>query len=196
VEAPADVAALIEEAKRTREDRRAIEARVLAAAARRAAAGGAARPNVAVAAGVDYSRPNPQIFPRAAEWNDSWDVSVNASWSLFDGGRVRADVATAEANERAARERLNEFDSLLELEIRQRQVEVESSRARVASAADAVTSATDSRRVLQNRYNAGVVTSLEVLDAQAVLLDAELQRTRALAAVRLAQAELERAIGR
>ena len=47
----------------------------------------AARPQVAVAGGYDYARPNPRIFPRAADWKTSWDASVNVSWTLWDGGR-------------------------------------------------------------------------------------------------------------
>jgi OMF family outer membrane factor len=121
---------------------------------------------------------------------------LNASWLLFDGGRTRAEVAGADAAERALRERLGEFDSLLDLEIRQRSLEVETSLARVAAADDAVRSATEAHRVLQDRYAAGVATSTEVLDAQLVLLEAELQRTRALAAVRIADAGLDRAVGR
>jgi outer membrane protein TolC len=46
------------------------------------------------------------------------------------------------------------------------------------------------------RYRAGVITQTEVLDAEFALLQAELDRTRALAGVRLAEARLARAIGR
>ena len=32
------------------------------------------RPQLVVAGGYDYARPNPRIFPRADAWEDSWDV--------------------------------------------------------------------------------------------------------------------------
>ena len=47
----------------------------------------------ASAAAYDYARPNPRIFPRADAWQTSWDVGVNVSWSLWDGGRARAEAA-------------------------------------------------------------------------------------------------------
>jgi outer membrane protein TolC len=50
--------------------------------------------------------------------------------------------------------------------------------------------------VVAERYTVGVATSTEVLDAQLALLQAELDRTRALAAIRLAEARLDRALGR
>lgn len=191
-----DVAALVAEARRVREDRRALEVRLAAQGARRDAASAGARPSVLVSSGVDYARPNPRIFPRAADWNDSWEVGVSASWTLFDGGRVRAEVAVADANARALRERLAELDTAIELEVRQRLLDMHSGRARAMAAADAVRSAAEARRVLQNRYDAGVATATEVLDAQVLQLQAELDRARALAAVRIAQAGLDRALGR
>jgi outer membrane protein TolC len=62
-------------------------------------------------------------------------------------------------------------------------------------ASDGVRAAAEARRVVGERFGAGVATSTEVLDAEADLLDAELARTRALANARLAEARLARAIG-
>jgi outer membrane protein TolC len=192
----AEAASLLDEARRARADRRALETRIAAAGSRVKAAQAGRLPQLVGVAGFDYARPNPRIFPRSGDWNDSWDLSMNASLALFDGGRVKAETAGADAAERQLRRRLAEFDSLLELEVRQRRLDVESARARVAAAGDAIRSAAESRRVLEDRYAAGVATSTEVLDAQVLLLDAELQRTRALAALRIAEAGLDHAVGR
>lgn len=190
-----ELAAQIARAKAARPDRAALLQRVEAAAARSAAAGAGRLPTLAVGGGFDYARPNPRIFPRLAAWEDSWDVSVNASWSLWDGGRRAAEQAEAAASERAVRARLEEFDSVVELEVRQRRLDVESGRAAARAAADGVRSAAEARRVLGERFKAGVATSTEVLDAQVALLQAELDRTRALASVRLAEARLARSLG-
>jgi outer membrane protein TolC len=48
---------------------------------------------------------------------------------------------------------------------------------------------------VSERYRAGVITQIEVLDAQFALLQAQLERTRALANIRLAEARLARASG-
>ena len=121
---------------------------------------------------------------------------MNLSWSLFDGGRVRAEVAEAAANRRAAEERLKEFDANVELEVRQRAADLASAQAAIAAAEVGVRSATEARRVIAERFSAGVATNTEVLDAQAALLQAELDRTRALANAKLAEARLDRALGR
>lgn len=189
-------AGLVAAAREARPDRKALESRVAGAGERREAARANARPVLSVAAGVDYARPNTRIFPRTSAWNESWDVSVNFSWTFLDFGRVKADVAEARANERAMRERLAEFDTVLDLEVRQRRLDVESARAVVPAATDSVRAATEARRVVGERFAAGVATPTDVLDAQLALLQADLDRTQALANVRLAEARLERALGR
>ncbi len=186
---------LIERGRASRPERHALSQRVDAAEARIDAAAAGTRPQVAVGGGYDYARPNPRIFPRVDTWEDSWDVSVNVTWSLWDGGRTRGAKAEAAAVAGAARSRAADFDRQLEFEVRQRQLELDSSRAAIAVAADGVRAAQEARRVVGERFAAGVATSTEVLDAESDLLQAELSRTRALANARLAEARLARAVG-
>jgi outer membrane protein TolC len=191
-----DVNSAVDAAQRGRQERVALQRRIQAATDQGAAAAAGRRPAVAVAGGVDYARPNPRIFPRADRWDDSWDLGVNVSWSLWDGGRTESEVVQAASLAEAARQRLAEFDSVLPVEVRQRALEIESGVAAVAAAADAVRAASEARRVVTERYRAGVIAEIEVLDAEFALLQAELDRTRALANVRLAEARLQRATGR
>lgn len=191
-----EVATLIAEARRQRPERRAFQERVAASRAREAAAASAARPQVGLAGGYDYARPNPRIFPRADVWEDSWDFSINVSWSLWDGGRRRAEEAERAAGTRAAEARAAEFDRQLALDVRQRWLEVDSNRAAIEAASDGVRAATEARRVLRERFAAGVATNADVLDAETALLQAELDLTRAVSNARLAGARLERAVGR
>jgi outer membrane protein TolC len=179
-----------------RPEREALEKRVDAAEAREEAARSAGKPQVGILAGFDYARPNPRIFPRTDQWDDSWDVGVNFTWALWDGGRRKADMAEAAATTRALQTRITEFDRQTAFEIEQRELELESARAAITAAADGVRSATETHRVLGERYRAGVATNTEVLDAELALLQAELDRTRAVASSRLAEARLERARGR
>jgi outer membrane protein TolC len=192
----ASVDTLIGEALANRPERQALEQRIAAGDLRQSAASAGHRPVVAVAAGVDYARPNPRIFPRVGEWRDSWDAGVTVSWPLFDGGRTRSEAAEAAAGTRALRARLAELDSTIALDIRQRMSELVSSHAAVAAAEASVQAATEARRVIGDRFVAGVATSTDVVDAQVAILQAELDRTQAIAAARIAEARLYRATGR
>ena len=190
------VAALVDAARADRAERKALEIRASAADQRIAAAQAGFRPLIATVGGYDVARPNPKIFPREGAWKPSWDVGVNLSWSLFDGGRVRAEVAEAAANRRAAEERLKDFDATVDAEVRQRAADLVSAEASIAASDVGLRSATEARRVIAERFSAGVATNTDVIDAQVALLQAELDRTRALAGAKLAAARLDRALGR
>jgi outer membrane protein len=192
----ASLEALVDVARQQRPERAALVKRASAAGERGRAAAAAARPTVGVGGGLDYANPNPRIFPREQAWRTSWDASVNVSWPLFDGGRARSEVAEAAALARATEARLADFDDVLAVEIRQRLREIDASRAAIDAASDAVRSAAEARRVLGERFAAGVATSTDVLDAQVALLQAELDRTQEIANAQLADARLARALGR
>ena len=66
----------------------------------------------------------------------------------------------------------------------------------ISPAADSVVIATAARRVVMEPFRAGVITSSDVLDADLAVLQAELDLTRSRAQAHLAQARLDRAVGK
>jgi outer membrane protein len=187
---------LIKSALESRPERKAMVLRLGGFEARQQAALTGNKPNLNLTGGIDYANPNPRIFPRKGEWQESWDVGVNVNWNFFDSGRTKAQAAEASAAVAATRERIAEFDAVVSADIQQRLLDVDTSHAMVNAARDAVRSAAEARRVVADRFAAGVATSTDLLVAQVALLEAELARTRALAGVRLADARLEHAVGR
>ena len=189
------VADLIARALKGRPERQALEQRAASAEFRAAGVSSSRWPQVGLGSGFDYSNPNPRNFPRNDVWATSWDASINFSWTLWDGGRRGSETGEARANATALRTRVGNFDRDATFEVRQRALELASSRQAVSASDDEVRAATEAERVVGERYRAGVATATDVLDAQVARLQAELDRTRAVANVRLAEARLERAIG-
>jgi outer membrane protein TolC len=187
---------LVGVALKERGERQALSERITSAEDRETAAAAGHKPNVALSGGLDYANPNPRIFPRQGVWQESWDVTVNVSMPLWDAGRTKAETAEAAAATKALRERRADLDSLIDVEVRQRLYDIESATAAIAASDDGVRSAEETRRVVAERFRVGVATSTDVLDAQVALLQAELDRTRSIAILRLAQAHLDRALGR
>jgi outer membrane protein TolC len=91
--------------------------------------------------------------------------------------------------------RVRAFDDRVAVEVRQRRLEVEAARAGLEASAAGIEAAAEARRVVGERFAAGVATSTDVLDAEVALLEAELERTRLQAALRVAEARLLRAVG-
>lgn len=189
------IAALTEQAHGGRSERDALTIRADSARETGAASAAALKPQIGVAAGFEESRPNARIVPRVNEWRSSWEAGVSVTWQLFDGGKSRADRSAAAAQATALERRRDDFDAMLGVELRQRRLDVESGRAALEASAEAVTASTEALRVVEERFKAGVATSTDVLDAQTALLEAELERTRLAATLRLNEARLLRAVG-
>jgi len=187
--------ALIARAREQRAERTSLVERASSFRAQATAARAGLRPQVAALASIEPTRPNPRFVPRADEWKTSWDVGVNVMWPIFDGGKARAGAAAAEAQAAAAEARLADFDAAVALDVRQRLLDIASTNAAIEASGEAVTAATEARRVLDERFAAGVATTTDVLDAQVALLEAQLERTRLLTSLRLSEARLIRTVG-
>jgi len=193
---PAEGSALIGEALAARPELAAIEQRTSGFDARLDAIAATRKPTVALASGYDLANPNQRIFPRQDTWQDSFDISLNVSWQFWDSGRAKADRAEALANQLVLQERRNEVASQIRSDVQRQLVDLATSRAALAPARLALTSARETRRVVSDRFEAGVATTLDVLDAQLAEMQAELDRTRVLADIRLSEARLSRIVGR
>jgi outer membrane protein TolC len=188
--------ALVAEALKARPELAAVAGRTEAQRERLEALATVRKPNVAVLSGVDYASPNPRIFPRQDRWRESWDVSVNLTWQLFDFGRNAAERTEAQFAIDALTERRAETEAQIRSDVRKQLIELQTAQAALGPARLAVTAAQETQRVVADRFEAGVATTLDVLDAQLAVLQAELDRTRVLADLRLNEARLARVLGR
>jgi outer membrane protein TolC len=192
----AEASALSVAALEARPERAALAARVAGADARVRGEKGTRLPEVSATGGLDYANPNRLILPPTADWKHTWDAGVFVNWTLFNGGRRSAAIARAQADADAAREQLRDLERRIRLEVTQRVEEQRTAGARVSLSERALESARENVRVAGDRYRAGVIPSSELLDAEVALLRSGLERTSAQAALRLADAALQRAVGR
>jgi outer membrane protein len=194
--APDDVESLVAGSLAARPERAALEARLTAAQARVRVEQSMRWPQVTASAGYDYANPNRRIMPPSAAWKDSWDAGVNLSLSLFDGGKASSAVARARARCDAIKAQLDDLSRRIRLQVTQRALDLKAAVAAVAVAERSLDSARENRRVVADRYREGLIASSDLLDAEVGLLRAGLDLTEALAEARLAEAGLERALGR
>jgi outer membrane protein TolC len=131
-----------------------------------------------------------------ADMNEVWELNLNLTWQLFDGGNRIARYREARSLVDAARARVKALELDIANEVEQAQIAVEEADERIQAAQVAVTSAQENFRLAQGRFDAGVGTILELTDAQLELTRAQNQEAQALADFRISLARLERAVGR
>lgn len=169
------------------------ERRLAAANARVAAARAEIFPSIALTAVLGAeSAALSNLFSGGAAL---WSVAAAATQPIFSGGRTEARTAAAEARERAAlaqyqqavRTAFGEVRVALSAQMRSREAyEAETARAEALG---------ETLRLARLRYENGIASQLEVLDAERGLLAARIARIEALRAQRAAVADLFRALG-
>jgi outer membrane protein len=192
----AEIEALVAAALDARPEVRALEERAQAARAAVEIQRSAGRPQANLSVGYDYANPNPRIVPQTDSFRGTWSAGVTVSLRAFDGGRVAAAAAQAAAQADALERQLDDLKSRLRLEVTSRALDLRTAQAALAVSARNLEAARENLRVARDRYQEGVIPSSELLDAETALLRAGLDQTSAATQVRIALANLDRAVGR
>ncbi|HSB82205.1 MAG TPA: TolC family protein [Candidatus Methylomirabilis sp.] len=131
----------------------------------------------------------------ASQGQDSWSVGMVMNLNLFSGGLDRARIVEAQANRERAAALREKLASVIGLEVRDAYLGLQTARERVAVAKDAVTSAEESLRIVQDRYESGLTTIVELLDSEMALTAARTSLTRTLYDATVGQARLDLSLG-
>ena len=130
-----------------------------------------------------------------ARGNDNWALGATLSFNLFDGGANRARLKESTARERQAHAMRNQFAAAVRLQVREAYLNLTTARDRVEVSRGATAQATESLRITQNRYEAGLATITDLLRAETAHTTAQKNALNAIFDYRLSYAALELATG-
>lgn len=210
-----DEAALLREAAKSRPDLLAAEAEFKAANLSVRATRFARLPYVSVAGFAQFGAKRTQSFetpptdsndvelpgPRlsqatASETDRNLGASVSLNWDVFDGLATDSRIASARARQIRAKQVRDAAQRNLEGDVHQAlnayQAAVEGDRV----ARRGLESAEENMKLTQQKYNVGSATILDLIDAQVQLQRARSAQVTALAAIRVAEAGIDRIRGR
>ncbi len=126
---------------------------------------------------------------------DLTTYGVNASWDIFDNNVTNAKVAQAEANLYKAEENASNTDSQIQLDVRNAYLSMLAAKQNIDTTMVAVKQAAENDRIAQIRYEAGVGTNIDRLDANVAYVTAQTNHNRALYNYTVGLAALDRAMG-
>lgn len=180
----ATVADSVAAAVKSRADFRVQEMRIESATLTRSAAAMASRPSLMAYA--DYG---------VLAGVQTHTVGAALRFSIFDGGRVRSERDRAEAMLQQEQIREKELKATVELEVRQALVSLESAERQIEVAAQAIALAEEELGRARRRYEAGLTSSMEVIEAKTQLGVARHDHVAALYNRASARIELAQATG-
>ncbi len=103
----------------------------------------------------------------------SGSIMAVATWNVFAGGADRAAALAAREDARAGREDVDRFADGVRLEVRQAYEEAKTAEARHETAKKALEAAREAERITEERFRAGVVKTLDLLDVTTARREAE-----------------------
>ncbi|HET7506242.1 MAG TPA: TolC family protein [Kofleriaceae bacterium] len=125
----------------------------------------------------------------------SWAVGLQLDWLVFDGGARDAQRHIALAQRREAEARLDLLGDAVSDEVTNAHGALATKRKGVGAAQRSVELARETLRLIRAQYEAGTAKQLDVLQAQDVLVAAEVALAQAHFDVALADLQLRRAAG-
>ncbi len=128
---------------------------------------------------VSYGLKN-GFMPNIDVLRGNWIVGISANIPIFNGNRKDATVQEAEANLNAADSRISALKREIKTEVQQAVSELNTSRDKLSSTKLQVEQAEQALKRAKTSYENGVITNLDMLDAETSLSEAEFLHLRVI----------------
>jgi outer membrane protein len=148
-------------------------------------------PSLSTSAG--YSRSGVEMGEPFKNIGINW--GINLSWNLFDGFRTNVAVQGAIASRRNAEIQLAQTERDINVEVKKALLDLEASRKSYEASQKGLISATEDRKIAEERYNLGAGTLLDLLTANAGFINAQVNKVNAVYGFLTSKYNLEYAIG-
>jgi outer membrane protein TolC len=125
---------------------------------------------------------------------ESYSLAAGVQWRVFDGGAARARARQEEADIAVTESRFADQRNQVRFDVEQAYTSLLSNRENIDTASAALEQARESLRLARLRFQAGVGTQSQVIDAEAALTRAEGNRIQAIIGYNRSLATLRRAV--
>ena len=154
-------------------------------------AGSGKLPTVALVGTETWSDTNPST----TKDRNSWLVGVNVQLNVFDNGVTKSQVKQTEHEVTEAQEQAHQVADKISLEVCQAYLNVQEATERITNNQVAVHQSQTDYGLAQERYEAGVGTNLDVIDAELAMIQAKTNYIQALYDSNSSMAQLDKAMG-
>ncbi|MFA6584649.1 MAG: TolC family protein, partial [Elusimicrobiaceae bacterium] len=128
-------------------------------------------------------------------YSQNWNAGLSLQLNIFQGMKTRAAVEQNTAQLNSVRAQIYSKGRQIYLEAAQSVLNLNQSEERIINAQAQVKQATENLQIATVRYNTGISTPLELTDATTAYSSAKLQLIKALFDFKVAQADIEKAMG-
>jgi outer membrane protein TolC len=190
-----DLPALRTAAFAKRPELKALDAQIVSAEKSTTVAGSQLYPRFDAIGNVTYANPNPRFIPQSQEWNATWDVSLQLSWSPNDALVAHDTKKQASAQVGVLKATRDQIVDGLGLDVVNAYARMREAEGALATTRVELRAAEEAYRVRKEQFALGTTTSALLIDAEADLTRARLNALNARVDVRIARVQLKKATG-
>lgn len=159
------------------------------------AARGGYLPTVAISGSALEANPNQRFVGRPAEFNFSWQLAAQLSWTVWNWNTTGYQVAQAEAQVAQAEDALSMLKDGIKLEVTQNYLTLQQAREKVAVAQQGVEQANENYRITNEKFKKGLALTSDLTDAETFQLQAKVNYVSSVVDYEISQARLLKSIG-
>ena len=187
--------ALLDRAYQNRPDLLALHKYIEVTKHQLKSAKGGGAPDVLARGSVQYSNPNLRVVPQQQRFEATWEVGAVIRWTpnetVAASGRARelqADLERAHADVQLMKDAIR-------VEVAEGYHGILAAQSAIKSSRSGLEAAREGYRVKRKQLQAGIVNTTDLLQAQAELIRAQVDLVDSSIGIRIAKAQLRRAIG-
>ena len=188
--------ALKERAFRDRPDLLALRTYIQASKHELRSAIGGRMPDLLIRGSAQYSDPNLRVIPQQDGFEATWEAGAVIRWSPNETTRAQGRAKQLQARLQRAHADVISLQDLIRVEVAEGYHGVLAARSAMASARLGLSAAQEGYRVTRDQLQAGIVNTTTLLQAQEELIRAQVDVVDSAIGVRVATAQLRRAIGK
>lgn len=144
---------------------------------------------------LDFSGDYGVIGPSPGSAQQTYSVAAGLRIPVFQGGKVKADVQQAQSNLNQLKSQLTDLHSQIEFDVRSAMLDIKTSTDQVNVAQQSVDLAAEQLKQSRDRFASGVTNSVEVVQSQQAVAEANETYIQALYLNNIAKLTLARALG-
>ncbi|MFQ6040460.1 MAG: TolC family protein [Candidatus Poribacteria bacterium] len=130
------------------------------------------------------------------DWKKSWNITLALNIPIFDGLATRARVKQAKSGLNQIKLGKSQLLDGIQLEVKSAYLALQEAQALLDAQRETVQQAEEGLRIANLQHENGMITSVELTDAELALTQAQVNQLQALYDYTIAIAKIEKAIGR
>lgn len=186
----------IKDAVANRADKKAADMRINASQIMVRNANAGYMPTLAAGFNYYYNRPNQRIFPQTDAFKYTWDIGLTFSWNLTNLYTAGAQVKDAKISVQQAQLGSGIIEDGIKMDVNANYNAYTVAKAKVEVAQKALDQAIENQRVIKNRVDTGINLQTDLLDADAFVMQSQINLLNAKVDAQVAYFKLLKSVGK